>query len=353
MNRQHSSKQPSPTSGALRAPTSRWSRWDRAQSGFTLVELLVVVTIVLMLFGLAATVIQPLREGRDVREAARMVNAYLAQAQTRAIQRGRPVGIWIRRLPLQPNISLELAMAELPPPYGGDVLNAKIGVVGAASAEYNRNTADPRFFNVGNWIRFDYKGPLRIITSTNPELHSIEFAPPVRFTGQVPFQVYGFPRSDPEDPNSPLIQAQSAVHPLTFPASVAIDVAHSGIGWSSWFSEVGPNDPADGEIDPLILFGADGSVERVIAGLNNAPEPDHQRPLSAIHLLISRPGTLRSPDLAGGNNFWVSINNTTGRITTSAFSPLTEQQIQSDLSKSDLLKLVRRFAMEGLSDSGG
>ena len=339
----------------MRAPTSRWSRRDRAQRGFTLIELLVVVTIVLILFGLAATVIQPLREGRDVREAARMVNAYLAQAQTRAIQRGRPVGIWIRRLPLQPNISLELAMAELPPPYGGDVLDAKIEVVAAASAEYNRDTADPRFFNVGNWIRFGYKGPLRIIEDTDPQSRRIKFLPPFKITpiGPVPFQIYGFPRSDPEDLNSPLIQAQSAVHPLILPASVAIDVAHSGIGWSSWFSEVGPNDPADGEIDPLILFGADGSVERVITGLNNEPEPYHQRPLSTIHLLISRPGTLRSPDLAGGNNFWVSINNTTGRITTSAFSPLTEQQIQSNLSKSDLLKLVRRFAMEGLSNSGG
>ena len=350
MNRQHSIHRSRPIGCTLPAPTSRSSRRDRIHRGFTLVELLVVVTIVLMLFGLAATVIQPMREGRDVREAARMVNAYLAQAQTRAIQRGRLVGIWIRRLPTRPNLSLELAMAELPPPYGGDVLGAKIMVTGAASAEYNRDTADPRFFNVGNWIRFDYKGPLRIITGTDPASQSIQFSPPFRFTPiqPLPFQVYGFPRRDANDPDSPVIQVQSAVLPLTLPPSVAIDVAHSGIGSSSWFSEVGPNDPADGEIDPLILFGADGSVERVITGLNNSILY-HQRPLSTIHLLISRPGTLGSPELAGGNNFWVSINNTTGRITTSAFSPPTKEHS----SKSALLKDVRRFAMEGLSNSGG
>ena len=347
----------------MRAPTSRSSRRDRAHRGFTLIELLVVVTIVLMLFGLAATVMQPMREGRDVREAARMVNAYLGKAQTRAIQRGRLVGVWIRRLPLQPNISLELAMAELPPPYGGDVLGAKIMVTGAASAEYNRDTADPRFFHVGNLIRFDYKGPLRIIKAADPQSGIIGFLPVFRLTPirPVPYQVYGFPREDPEDddPDSLRIQAPSAVQPLILPASVAIDVANSGIG-KGWFAEFDATEPAT-TIDPMILFGPDGSVDYVIAGLYDGSGEDLEvgtnRPLSTIHLLIGRPEKLGTGNLADANNLWVSIDKATGKVTTSDIFPPNPQKIQDFnngiILKSELLRDARSFATAGLSNSGG
>ena len=69
--------------------------------GLTLVELLVVISIMVLL---TAAVLRMMRfdtDGRRVREAARALNVYLGSARSHAIETGRPCGVMFRRLTAQ------------------------------------------------------------------------------------------------------------------------------------------------------------------------------------------------------------------------------------------------------------
>jgi len=102
---------------------------SRSRQGFTLLELLVVILIMLMLTGLAIPVIAPALANRQQREAARAVNAFIGGARERAIALGRPVGIKLERFAGQPDICTTLSYVEVPPPYSGDTLDARLAVV--------------------------------------------------------------------------------------------------------------------------------------------------------------------------------------------------------------------------------
>jgi prepilin-type N-terminal cleavage/methylation domain-containing protein len=106
-----------------------------ARGAFTLVELMVVITIMVIVMGLAATMMRPDIEGRRVREAARMVNVYLSSARNRAIEIGRPCGVVLHRL-VNPNgtpspvaAAMSMDQVESPPPFAGQNLGAAVEVI--------------------------------------------------------------------------------------------------------------------------------------------------------------------------------------------------------------------------------
>lgn len=114
----------SPTAAGLRRPL----RCALRRSGLTLVELLVVVTILVILLSIAAPLFRRGVEGQKMREATRMVQGYIARAQAMAAQNRRPVGIAISRLgpesPARRMTGVQLHMVEVPPPYTGDIFDA-------------------------------------------------------------------------------------------------------------------------------------------------------------------------------------------------------------------------------------
>lgn len=105
----------------------------RPRRGLTLIELLVVVFIILAVSAAIVPVIAPTAAGRRQREAARVVSTFISSARTRAIENGRPAGVWLEGLNNDPASVLSLAYCEVPPPYSGDALNTKImySVVGS------------------------------------------------------------------------------------------------------------------------------------------------------------------------------------------------------------------------------
>ena len=106
--------------------------------GVTLVELLVVVTILMMLAAFAIPVVRPLTEGRRVREATRAVDVFLTQAKTRAIVNQRPAGVLFQRMTqtdlasgnpvYQDDACNVLRMVEVPSPYAGDLSDSRVRV---------------------------------------------------------------------------------------------------------------------------------------------------------------------------------------------------------------------------------
>ena len=109
----------------------------RARKAVTLVELLVVVTILMMLAAFAIPVMRPMTEGRRIREAARAIDVFLAQAKTRALVSQRPAGILferIQQIDAAGNVFYEddacniLRLVEVPPPYAGDFADSRVRI---------------------------------------------------------------------------------------------------------------------------------------------------------------------------------------------------------------------------------
>ena len=122
----------------------------RAARGLTLTELLVVIAIIVLVSGAMLPTIRPLLKGRNVREASRIVNVFFAGVQAQAIEKQRPMGVWLERaahddvlngVPLQPNHYKvnKLYVAEQPAPYTGDSLDARARVITA----FDQNGPNP------------------------------------------------------------------------------------------------------------------------------------------------------------------------------------------------------------------
>lgn len=118
----------------LLTPTGRTSdRSRRARRGarrsarpaVTLVELLIVVVIMVLLLSVAIPLIQFGFQGKKVREAARQLNAFAALAKARAAEQNRDVGLYFERTPGNVNQCLTVYLAEVPPPYAGDMTGAR------------------------------------------------------------------------------------------------------------------------------------------------------------------------------------------------------------------------------------
>ena len=71
----------------------RQDRNPGSRSAFTLVEMLVVITIMLVMMGVTVAVINVSVEGERIRSGSRQVQSYLAGARDRATFAGRPCGV--------------------------------------------------------------------------------------------------------------------------------------------------------------------------------------------------------------------------------------------------------------------
>lgn len=94
----------------------------RRRSGFTLVEMLVVIIVVLAITALAIGIAIPNVQQKRLREAARQINAFVQGAKARAGETGRPVAVILEPDRGQQLMVRTLKYAEVPPPYAGDTI---------------------------------------------------------------------------------------------------------------------------------------------------------------------------------------------------------------------------------------
>ncbi|HEX3654387.1 MAG TPA: hypothetical protein VHV55_01200, partial [Pirellulales bacterium] len=108
-----------PRSSCAAGPASSGSppgRGLKARRATTLLELLVVVTIMLLITGIAIRTVMPAIEGRQIREGARQLNVFINSARNRAMVTGRPMGVWIDRLAGLPEAAMAISYAQVPEP---------------------------------------------------------------------------------------------------------------------------------------------------------------------------------------------------------------------------------------------
>src|SRR6478672_8785942 len=110
----------------------------RPRSAYTLAEMLVVMTIMLILVAITLPAIKNVMQGGNSRESSRQLNAYFAMAKARALQTGRPCGVMmmcdlplglsepgtgLNGMPLWPTkLVTKLYLAEVPQPYSGSTI---------------------------------------------------------------------------------------------------------------------------------------------------------------------------------------------------------------------------------------
>lgn len=331
---------------------ARCARLSQTHRGVTLVELLIVISIIVLLLAISVPRLRPLMETRRIREAARAANAYIGAARNRAMETGRPVGVVIERLEQQPEAAVILRMAEVPPPYAGDTLNARAQArVLTASAppvlQLRFPLADVATLQTGvlgepHSIRLNYQGPdfpiLRIVQTDQFVFAEANIPPTV---DRLPYPQV----SDPTDPwtkpdmaSLPVpfqIQRRpetTAAAPLRLPGRTVIDLSASGTDSMltqnpppfDFFNPIDKDaDNTNGVQDPstvTILFGPNGSVDRLYYQdrVTRVTEP--------IYLLVGRwdrmPATPGGPPLSDDGlynyqdiqNIWLVINANSGLI---------------------------------------
>ncbi len=310
------------------------------RSGFTLMELLVTIFILVAITVIALGVAAPDTQQRRLREAARQVELYLHRARSRAQELGRPVGVLVvpyRPNPTAPaaNYALQLFTVEVPEPYVAGSPTAPVYIV---RVETNPPAGSPKYFVLGvtdpGWQKLVRQGDLVRLNQQGPWhqiLGSVDSNgngfPGVDAQGYLdyPFwvvrmswagssDVLGPERQFPYRAKDrltqgvvvlryprPNAQTFTAAEPLELPQGVVIDLPRSGValpngatinavpGMFIGFSAAGqPFAIRNGQLLQGHVFLLVGLVERVADGTN-----------------LSEPGT-----------YWVGVNGRTGQITT-------------------------------------
>ena len=261
-----------------------------ARRGLTLVEMLVVITILLIMFAFAAPMIQPAMEQARIREGARLANAAFARARTRAIETGNPVGLLIEPSANNNGASFRLGFAQVPVLFAGELTSSTVTIASDGTTTFsNADDAIDEHIQVGDLIKFNYQGKKYRIKSKGANGTVWEFTDEdndvaISVTG-ASFQVF----------KPPFRSIQTM--PTQLPDKICIDIAASGLGDGVF---------AVGQTT-IVLFNAAGMVEQVYISGNPIT------PTSPIYFLVGNYDSLGTADLG---ELWVACGHQTAMIIT-------------------------------------
>jgi Tfp pilus assembly protein FimT len=332
----------------------------RPRAGVTLLEILIVMTILLMVTAAAIPLMQPALQNRRGREAARLVSSFISGARSKAIESGRPVGVVFERFNGN-GFSTKLSYVEVPTPYSGDTLTSRllinnagqifgIGQVAAAGGTIvSPDTQWTQFLRYGDRIKLDYGGPTWVLASTNsvpdpaigtpitiqPSLTpmapalpwilmtSSNQSPPATGFPQ-PYMIAGVPFQIMRQPTQP----RSSTPALQLPENQVVDLFNSGVGPTGQFAVTtnvsGGVATATIGFDPVLVFSPGGSLDYVT---DNGGAWGH--PLGSLFLLVGRrdqmpdvaptgrketPQSIPLFNLTDPDSLWITVGFQTGLV---------------------------------------
>ena len=325
------------------------SEFGGPRPGYTMAELMIVVIIMLMLVAAALPVAKKVMDDSHVREASRQLNAYLAMAKARAVQTGRPCGIYLQcgdgNSQLSPLGILDpqgttpppgwwpvrhitqMYLAEVPAPYSGSYLDS-VATVSVGGGTYYFNPTDPNEYVVLQslvtpgetfQVRFDYKGDwysfLYDQTATPPNTFRLSpfevKIPPVNRV--LPYQIRRSPKK--------------VGKPLAMPTGTCIDLTYSGVGPTA---RGYPHPLGDSRslASMIVVFTPSGGVDALYFNGQMGTPPNNTLffLVGKVDKAIEDPTTasfadIRDSNLADPTSLWVTVGRGNGQVTTSENTP--------------------------------
>ncbi len=345
-------------SGRMVGPNGQRSSFS---TGFTLVELLVVLFIFLLLTSIALPTVRKLLSDQKTSRAASSITNYINAAKSRAIAEGRYVGVRLERLDslkaVEYGSSASLRVRQIVgvPPYSGEAADSRVNILftsGSRIADLQFTLKDNQLLSLGN----SNSGPIKdrdlielpggrkfhllfVSKTSDPITAKIDLASPAdgsvgtstTSTFPVDFVAAGNRSVKYRIHRSPELSSTST---LSFARGVAIDLNYSGMGpIGTQFAPqtITTTPPADVN-DPIdIVFGPDGRVEFLSTNsLGTIGSPS-----GIIFLCVGSTDGVRPDDLfamerrATANilrpdSIWIVINPYTGRTVAAPFAAVSD-----------------------------
>lgn len=294
---------------AVGLPSSSTNRSLRAPRGFTIVELLVVASIMLALFGLILVGARP-NAGGELRRAAQQFASLLLAAQSRAI--GDPEGS---------AVVLGSGGVQCTAVFAGEKPPFVIGTVGTGMPPTSQ-TATSASVTITPTNGGDLQQGYRIqFFNGNPALPA---------SGWFGFQPPSTARLRTDDgqsiantvwptPAGSQLQARVACYPakgpvaMEFPKTVAIDLRYSGTGddpTTLWGGLASKGDLA-------VSFDSVGRVDALMQGIGGTAAV--RQPVEPVYFLVATRADIDADQaLANDRSLWVALQPPTGRVTVSS-----------------------------------
>ncbi|MEX2118547.1 MAG: prepilin-type N-terminal cleavage/methylation domain-containing protein [Pirellulales bacterium] len=329
---------------------------NHRRRGLTLIELLIVITVMLAVTALTIPVMAPALKGRRVREATRMIDVFVNGARNRATLTGRPVGVIFERVPGLPEASATLAYAEVPPPYAGDTTISTI-VIEIDPMTGDLQTSFPQadsgwigMLKPGDVLKLNYQGHLYRIdgpsesytdSNGNGRYDVGEAYTDSNGNGQYDYLLQPWTYTNLTGGNLPLAPSpglpfqiirqpvRSSGDSLQLPPSIVVDLSWSGFSMAQPNTSGAPFDtwrfapnvaaypqatnPAGDPTPVIVMFNPTGSVFGVYCWsnlpFNPTPPPapfwGPQAPLAPLHFLVGRRENVPfNADALGPDNAW-------------------------------------------------
>jgi prepilin-type N-terminal cleavage/methylation domain-containing protein len=303
------------------------SLMPRPRRGFTLIEMLIVIGIMLMLVTAAATMLPSSTESRRTREAARMINVYGSTARNRAMELGRPCCITLHCLNSVLLCALDADQRERPPKYGGETdqsmarvqINPGWSGSVALACGTNPEVMPPSMVRPGDLIQFNCQGEIFSIVNVNNSGGTIDangffsgvssftiaaFSPmphpdlPPSFPQPVPFCIYRSP-------------VKSGATPLQLPSGAVVDLQWSGVGGTCIGATLPWNSSAAYGRGQLATHnGATYVCTNTSTGNAPASSPNYWQPLTDVSIQLSSTGAVDSMFGMCYNNIPVPVTDT-------------------------------------------
>ena len=324
------------------------------RAGMTLVELLVVITILGLL---AVTVLPSLAtsaESRRTRETTRMVSSFISKAQGRAIGRQEWSGLKLVATNTTTSLAaIDIFLADVPDAYRGDTTSAALTIATApistsatavpASAGDISTIVTPVGIQAGDPIRFDGRGTLYEVTApiatTAIKFRLRENLNGKEDMGQTLHNTF-WPALNVPHTFEIYRQPQPSGLPLTLASGRAVDLSWSGFGppqangiantYQTFSTLGGPG------ISTSILFDSTGRLRQVVIGAGRYAVT------GPVFLLVGRAdragqvyGVLNTNDDSLGANwqypdsYWIAIDPQTGLVRTSECTPNATTVLES------------------------
>ena len=352
----------------VRTPST--ARQAHAASGFTLVELLIALAVIVLLTTITLPSFRSMLKDQRVSQSARVIQSMAESARARAIALGRPVALIFDRVPVDPaadtafnlisdNTCTRLSIGEVFPPYEGDWAGSTgmledlrpatpdgipdtltIELAKVASLWDTTTGTATGLVEAGDLLQLsDHSQTFSVtaisVTGTSPNFFvQIGFSnPPAGFGTAEPLW-----STSGSDVRFRLIRrpSKTLAGSIAIPRGLCVDLSESGIGRAGAEFAVGPR-PTTSFADrygPLfVVFNARGNVDGVYFRQHGTAASATEilfvstGPTGVMHFLVGRTDQVQpagaapvsdrddfKSNLYDGANIWISINPFTGAI---------------------------------------